>query len=69
MLSGGYSEFVTALESNCVKIDSPEMEYAALRVNGTLVCGVLEFAFEVMPGKTLLVTAAAGGVGLHLVIL
>lgn len=63
MRSGGYSEFVTALESNCIKVDSPEMEYAALRISGTLVCGVLEFACEVVPGKTLLVTAAAGGVG------
>eukprot|EP00210_Caulerpa_lentillifera_P007706 g7357.t1 len=67
MGSGGYSEFTTPLESSCSRIDSPELEYAALRVNGTMICGALEITHELIPGTTMLVTAAAGGVG-HLAV-
>lgn len=62
-----FSEYTTPKASNCFKVPSLDPAYAALRVAGTYSCCLLDWLLVAESGKTILITAACGGVG-HIVV-
>ena len=58
-----FSEYTTPKARACFKVDSPKPEYAALRVAGTYSSASLEHVAKIEAGRTIMVTAACGGVG------
>lgn len=64
--SGGYAEYAVALAEAAVEVPddvSLEAATAALLVQGITAYGVLHDAARILPGESVLVQAAAGGVG------
>jgi NADPH:quinone reductase len=67
--SGGYAEYATASEGSLIPI--PEQvsfaEAATIPIQGLSAYTLLKFAARLQPSESVLIQAAAGGVGLYLV--
>jgi NADPH2:quinone reductase len=67
--TGGYAEFAVADAAACIPIP-PSLGFAeatTIPIQGLSAYALLELAAKPQPGDTLLIQAAAGGVGLYLV--
>lgn len=67
--SGGYAEFATAEASFCIPIPNgiSFAEATTIPIQGLSAYAMLKLAAKPRPGESVLIQAAAGGVGLYLV--
>lgn len=67
--SGGYAEYAAVDAASVIRIP-PALSFAeatTITIQGVTAYALLKFAARIQPGETILIQAAAGGVGLFLV--
>ncbi|BFZ05052.1 hypothetical protein BsWGS_08088 [Bradybaena similaris] len=60
---GAFSDYIAVEEATAIPVPSPDPAYLSLMVSGLTASVALEKEADLKPGKTVLVTAAAGGTG------